>query len=75
MGVPKRIHRLDEPNKYPPILPSSDEDSEYTNSRLAIWIGRAIVVVLAAIVLVGLTGLLWLMINGIISLGEMQNGQ
>lgn len=64
------MRRLPKDGRYPDF-PSSNEDSEFTASRLAVAFGKAVFVLMAMIAILGLVALVVVMVNGIRALGGM----
>jgi hypothetical protein len=64
------MRRLPKDGRYPDF-PSSNEDSEFTPSRTAVWIARVIVVMMAIVVALGLLAMIVLMLDGIRNLGAL----
>lgn len=64
------MRRAPRPGKYPEF-PSSSEDSQYTPSKTAEFIGKVVFVIVAVIFILGLCALVLLMVHGIVELGSM----
>ena len=64
------MRRLPRDGRYPEF-PSSDEDSEYTASRLAVVVGKTVFVLVAVIVILGLCAVILAMVHGIRDLRSM----